>query len=204
MSTCYWRARGERCRRAVSEGGVDTVEEVAVDTTDRGEASSTWAVVGTDGRCRLLHVVTLDSGLGRCRRRDERPGSFDPAACHCHRQSRWRGKMLGATAAVIDGWIKVIGLGHKNQAIVIVPSRFGDGGRLEEMRAELPATMEMGSSTCAIVVDVVLRLQRIGDLLDVSNVMDDLDYSMGCPLSVGLPERRTTSAVAVGAVETSP
>ncbi|KAL6002942.1 hypothetical protein ACLOJK_023164, partial [Asimina triloba] len=98
------------------------------------------------------------------------------------------GKMLGAAAAMIDGWIKAIGLGHKNRTIVMVPSRFGDGGRSKEMRATLPAMTEMGSSTRAAVVDVVLRSQRIWDLLDVNNMMDGLDYLMGCPPSVDFAE----------------
>ncbi|KAL6000648.1 hypothetical protein ACLOJK_024349 [Asimina triloba] len=82
--------------------------------------------------------------------------------------------------------------------------RFGDGGRSEEMRATVPATTKIGSSSHATVVDVVLPPQWIWHLLYVCNVMDDLDYSMGCPPSVGLLKRRMTLAVAVQAVETSP
>ncbi|KAL6006389.1 hypothetical protein ACLOJK_037340 [Asimina triloba] len=63
----------------------DGVEDVA------GEASSARAAMGMNGRHCPLHMVTLDSGSGRRCQHDGQPGSFDPAACHCRRRSRWLG-----------------------------------------------------------------------------------------------------------------
>ncbi|KAL5980814.1 hypothetical protein ACLOJK_028725 [Asimina triloba] len=97
-------------------------------------------------------------------------------------------KMLGAAAAVIDSWIKAIGLGHKNRL----------------MEASSQATEGMESSLLAAVIDGWLRPHRIWDRLDVAYKMGGLDYPTGCPSMVGLPEMKPTVAATIGMVETSP
>ncbi|KAL5980623.1 hypothetical protein ACLOJK_028531 [Asimina triloba] len=77
----------------------------------------------------------------------------------------WCGKtMIAGAAAVINGRIKAIGLGHKNQAIVMVASS--------------SATEEMSPLSLAVVVDTVLRPHRILEGLFVADVMKGTDWPM--------------------------
>ncbi|KAL5985195.1 hypothetical protein ACLOJK_036433 [Asimina triloba] len=70
-------------------------------------------------------------------------------------------------------------------------------------RQAQPAMKEMPSLSLAAVVDAMLRPHRILDQLDVGNVMDGLDYTLGCPPLMGLPVTKTMVAANVRVVETS-
>ncbi|KAL5990301.1 hypothetical protein ACLOJK_011198 [Asimina triloba] len=69
-----------------------------------------------------------------------------------------------------------------NGSKVMVASRFENGDDQRMMEASSPAMKGRDLSLLAAAGDVALRSRRIGNLLDVTNKMDDSDYLTGCSL----------------------